>query len=135
MSAALAHELINSESERAAAAAKGSQEGKSVGAHFRDTTIHASDKARWPIEVPREVLAAAAPKATAYARDKAGTPPLAAKCHIEEVAAGVSDGLRSLPAGLPEGARGVGRRVRTRTASSQPGPLDESGAAARPRRA
>jgi len=97
MSAALAHELINNESERALAAAKGSQEGKSVGARFRDTAIHASDKARWPIEVPRELLAAAAPKATAYARDKAGTPPLAAKCHIEEVAAGVSEGLPSLP--------------------------------------
>ena len=51
--------------------------------------IFAAEKLLWPIEVPRVVLQAAAPKAKRAAGKptKAGVLPLAAKCQLEALAA------------------------------------------------
>jgi len=86
MSAALAHEIISGEHTRATAAASGSQGGMSVGNHVRDALVFASEKMLWPIEVPRVVLQSAAPAPKARVTRKAGTIPLAVKCHLEAIA-------------------------------------------------
>ena len=91
MTQALANELIFMEQARAEADGHGT-----VGARLRDTMIHAHDNCGWPIEVPRESLASAAPKAAARAKKKAGTLPMAAQCHLETLADGSCTGLVGL---------------------------------------
>ena len=94
MSGLLTHELIHKENLRALEAAKGKKKGASVGPKFRDTLIFMSEKLRMPICVERDYIFAAAPKATAGGgAEKAGTLPIAVKCHLEELAFG---------AGLPD---------------------------------
>ena len=104
MSSALAHELVATDHARATAARAGSQGGATVGDHTRAMLVFLADpeKMRWPIDASRVALAAAAPRATAVARRKAGTLPLGVHCQLELFASG---GLRSLPAGsVPEPA-------------------------------
>ena len=96
MSTALAHELVATEHARATGDGKGSQGGKTVGHHRRETIIFLADreKMRWPIDTSRLALEAAAPKATAVARRKAGTLPIGVHCQLEFFAAG---GLSVVP--------------------------------------
>ena len=96
MGAVLAHVLIAKEDERARSAAKGARKGETVGDRLRDTIIFAAENLRWPIERNKVILGAAVGKAGGYEMDKAGTLPLAVKCHFEEVAAEVSAGLAEL---------------------------------------
>ena len=91
MSATLAHELIHEENERALAAAKGKQNGKTVGPRFRDSLIFMSEKLLWPIDVSRAALDGAAPKPKSVgSADKAGTLPIAVKAHLEAIACGLT---------------------------------------------
>ena len=96
MEAVLAHVLIAEEDERARQEAKGARKGETVGDRLRDTIIFAAAKLKWPIDSDKIVLGAAAEKAAAGEVDKAGTLPLAVKCHLEEIAAEVSTGLAEL---------------------------------------
>ena len=86
MSSALAHEVIASEHERATADPAKPGGGATVGNGVRDSLIFASEKMLWPIEVPRVALKSAAPPAKAGTTRKAGTLPIAVKCHLETIA-------------------------------------------------
>ena len=87
MSSALAHEVVAFEHQRATAAPAGGRGGQTVGNGVRDALILASEKMLWPIAVPRVALQSAAPPAKAGLTKKAGTIPIAAKCHLETIAA------------------------------------------------
>ena len=86
MSAALAHELVFAEHERATTAGAGSKRGATVGDAVRTALYFAANKLLWPVDAPSAALEGAAPKPTATLREKAGTVPIAAKCHLEALA-------------------------------------------------
>jgi hypothetical protein len=76
MSATLVATVIADADVKARTRGSGSQKGATVGHKLRETFIYAAEKLLWPIEVPRVVLNAAAPKPTLLKRSKAGTLPL-----------------------------------------------------------
>lgn len=88
MSATLVATVIADADVKARTRGSGSQKGATVGHKLRETFIYAAEKLLWPIEVPRVVLNAAAPKPTLLKRSKAGTLPLGAKCQLEHLARG-----------------------------------------------
>jgi hypothetical protein len=88
MSGLLTHELIHKENSRALeeGQVKRKEPPSAPSLVFRDTLIFMSEKLRMPICVERDYLFAAAPKATAGGvAEKAGTLPIAVKCHLEEI--------------------------------------------------
>ena len=95
MSAALAHEIIHARHAAATARAVGAKKGTTVGNCLRADMLFAAEHLKWPLDVTakadKEVVAGAAPPPQAGGGAvKAGTLPIAVRCHLEAIANGAS---------------------------------------------
>ena len=91
MSAGLANEIIHIAHVRATTNANGSQKGQCAAKAVYDETVAAAETLGWPIEVDKIGWQTSLPgggRRNTRRKSKAGTLPVAAKCHFEHLARG-----------------------------------------------